>query len=154
MIQGVLLRWIITAVCMALFALGRVRYMKQACKAERFRASAVQVLLGILVLAQLWFVTWLSLYKSWLGWDGLVVWEAKATIAFQYNGVLPLQYFTGGDESAHVSYPLFFSLLQLLIFDVLRPHHLKKIKIIRPFFFFFLGVLLFFFVKSFCPTPF
>jgi len=133
MIQGVLLRWIITAVCMALFALGRVRYMKQACKAERFRASAVQVLLGILVFAQLWFVTWLSLYKSWLGWDGLVVWEAKATIAFQYNGVLPLQYFTGGYEVAHVTYPLFLPLLQLWIYEWLGHIDQSMIKLIGPY---------------------
>src|SRR4030081_311015 len=132
-IQGVLLRGIITAVCIVLFALGRVRYMKQVCKAERFRVSAVHVLLGILVLAQLWFVTWLSLYKSWMGWDGLLMWEAKANIAFRYNGVLPLQYFTGGYEVAHVTYPLFLPLFQLWIYEWLGRIDQSMIKLIGPY---------------------
>jgi hypothetical protein len=81
-IQGGLLRWIITITCLVLFVLGRVRCVKQGCKAERPSVNAVEVLLGILVIGQLWLVTWLSLCKSGLGWDGLFNWEAKALICF------------------------------------------------------------------------
>src|SRR4030088_3302086 len=132
-IQGVLLKWIITAVCIALFALGLVRYLKQVGTGERIRVNFVQVLLAVLVIAQLSFLTWLCLYRSTLGWDGLVVWEAKATIAFRHNGTLPLQYFTSGYEVSHVAYPLFLPLLQVWIYEWLGHIDRGVIMLIGPY---------------------
>jgi hypothetical protein len=132
-IQGVLLRWIVTLACLALFALGLVRCLKQADTTHRFRVNLVQVLLAMLVIGQLSFLTWLCLYKSNLGWDGVFVWEAKANIAFRHNGAIPLQYFTGGYEISHVAYPLFLSLLQLWIYEWLGHIDQSMIMLIGPY---------------------
>ncbi len=133
MIQGVLLKGMITAVCISLFALGFVRFLKQARTGDRFKVKLVHVLLAMLVIGQLSFVTWLSLHKSTLAWDGLIVWEAKATIAFRHNGAIPLQYFTSGYEVSHVAYPLFLPLLEVWIYEWLGHIDLAVIKLIGPF---------------------
>jgi hypothetical protein len=140
-IQGDLLRWIITAVCTGLFALGSARCLKQAGTAKRFEVNLVQVLLAILIIGQLSFLTWLSLHKWNLGWDGLIVWEAKATIAFRHNGALPLQYFTGGYEVSHVAYPLFLPLFEVWIYEWLGHIDQSMIKLIGPYLY-LAGVLL------------
>jgi hypothetical protein len=132
-IQGVLLKGMMTAVCISLFALGFVRFLKQARTGDRFKVNLVHVLLAMLVIGQLSFVTWLSLHKSTLAWDGLVVWEAKATIAFRHNGAIPLQYFTSGYEVSHVAYPLFLPLLEVWIYEWLGHIDLAMIKLIGPF---------------------
>ncbi len=130
-IQGSLLRWIITAACVTLFAFGRVRYVEQIRKAEKPRLNAL--LLGILVMGQLWFVTWLSLYKSGLGWDGLFNWEAKALIAFRHNGAIPLQLYTSGYEITHAAYPVFLPLLQVWIYEWLGHINQSTIKLNGPY---------------------
>lgn len=132
-IQGSLLRWIITAACATLFAFGRVRYVEQVRKAEKPRLNALQVLLGILVAGQLWLVTWLSLYKFGLGWDGLFNWEAKALIAFRHNGAIPLQLYTSGYKIPHVAYPVFLPLLQVWIYEWLGHINQSTIKLIGPY---------------------
>jgi hypothetical protein len=132
MVQGGLLRWIITATCLMLFVFGRVRYVKQGGKAERRTVNAVQVLLGLLVTGQLWFVTWLSLYKSGLGWDGLFNWEAKALIAFRHNGAIPLRFYTSGYEITHVAYPVYLPLLEAWIYEWLGHIDQSMIKLIGP----------------------
>ena len=71
--------------------------------------------------------------KSNLGWDGLIVWEAKATIAFRHSGALPLEYFTGGYEVSHVAYPLFLPLLQLWIYEWLGHIDQSMIMLIGPY---------------------
>ena len=132
-VQGGLLRWIITSTCVTLFVLGRVRCAKQVCKGERPTVNAVQVLLGALVTGQLWFVTWLSLYKSPLGWDGLFNWEAKALIAFRHNGAIPLRFYTSGYEITHVAYPVYLPLLQAWIYEWLGHIDQSMIKLIGPY---------------------
>lgn len=132
-IQGGLLRWIITITCLVLFVLGRVRCVKQGCKAERPSVNAVEVLLGILVIGQLWFVTWLSLCKSGLGWDGLFNWEAKALIAFRHNGAIPLGFYTSGYEITHVAYPVYLSLLQAWVYEWLGHIDQSMVKLIGPY---------------------
>jgi hypothetical protein len=132
-VQGGFLRWIVTAACVTLFVLGRARYAKQSFKAERPAVNAVQVLLGVLVTGQLWFVTWLSLYKSGLGWDGLFNWEAKALIAFRHNGAIPLQFYTSGYEITHVAYPVYLPLLQTWIYEWLGHVDQSMIKLIGPY---------------------
>jgi hypothetical protein len=135
LVHGRLLRWIVTATCVTLFALGRFRYVKQVCKSERPKLNAIHLLLGILVIGQLCFVTWLSLYKSGLGWDGLFNWEAKALIAFRYNGAIPLRFYTSGYEVAHVAYPVFLPLLQVWIYEWLGHVNQSIIKLLGPYFY-------------------
>jgi len=132
-IQGILLKGMITAVCIALFVFGFGRSPKYDCRAERFKVKVVHVLLAMLVISQLSFVTWLSLHKWNLSWDGLIVWEAKATIAFRHAGALPLQYFTGGYEVSHVAYPLFLPLLEAWIYEWLGHIDQGMIKLVGPY---------------------
>jgi hypothetical protein len=132
-VQGGFLRWIVTAACVTLFVLGRTRYAKQGFKVDRPAVNSVQVLLGVLVTGQLWFVTWLSLYKSGLGFDGLFNWEAKALIAFRHNGAIPLRFYTSGYEVTHVAYPLYLPLFQSWIYGWLGHVNQSMVKLIGPY---------------------
>jgi hypothetical protein len=132
-VQGDLLRVIITATCVALLAFGRARFVKRVWKPDIPTVNALQVLLGILVIGQLWFVTWLSLYKSGLGWDGLFVWEGKAVIAFRHNGAIPLQFYTSGYDVLHVGYPVFLPVLQVWIYEWLGHINQSMIKLLGPY---------------------
>jgi hypothetical protein len=141
-VQGALLRGVVTTISVALFAFGLWRYLKQGGAAQKFSVNLLQVLLAILVAGQLSFLAWLCLHKSNLGWDGLLVWEAKATIGFRHNGVLPLQYFNGGYEVSHVAYPLFLPLLQLWIYEWLGHIDQSMVMLIGPYLYFAAVLLL------------
>jgi hypothetical protein len=114
LVQGRFLRGIITATCLTLLILGWVRHGKGLLKTGKPTGPCGSSSVGdARHCGQLWFVTWLSLYKSGLGWDGLFNWEAKALIAFRHNGAIPLQFYTSGYEVSQVAYPVFLPLLQV-----------------------------------------
>jgi hypothetical protein len=109
LIQGSLLRWTITSVCAALLALGCKRHRRALVEEWRWpQLDAAALTTAIVVVLQLALVTWLSLYRYHLGWDGLFNWESKARITFYNDGAMPLQFYTSGISFFHNGYPLFF----------------------------------------------
>jgi hypothetical protein len=132
-IQGVLLRSTLTGICIVLLVVGLLRCPKEFWKRQRPWFGWTQVLLVVLIVGQVWAVTWLSLYKSDLGWDGLFVWEGKAHIAFRHNGALPLHLFNGGYPITVTEYPVFLPMLQVWIYDWLGHIDQSMIKLIGPY---------------------
>jgi hypothetical protein len=139
LIQGALLRWTVTLLCGMLLIAG-IRASHGAWRIGRPKWNAGQFALAILVVSQICFVTWLSLYKYGLGWDGMFNWEAKAHIAFRYHGAIPLSFYSSGYEVSHVSYPLFLPLLQVWMYEWLGRIDQSMIKLIGPYL--FLGAVL------------
>jgi len=71
-----------------------------------------------------------------LAWDGLVIWEAKARIAFASGGHLPLEYFTDPQRAwSHPDYPLMLPLLETWVYLWNRAADQSLVRIILPFFY-------------------
>ena len=136
-VQGPALRWIVATVCMALPITAAARYRRNgAIPRTAWRTGwgiASWALLTVLV-GQLSFLTWLSLYRYGLGWDGLFVWEAKAHIAFLHGGAMPLSFYTSGYEISHAAYPMLLPMLQVWIYGWIGHIDQSAIKLIGPYF--------------------
>ena len=72
------------------------------------RGHVVDALLLLLLFAEAGFIAaWAP--RLALGWDGLMIWELKARIAFENGGALPANYFADLHRSwSHPTYPLYF----------------------------------------------
>ncbi len=65
-----------------------------------------------ILLGQIVFLAWWAPQVA-LGWDGLVLWEGKARVAFLHGGALPIRYLTEPPfRSAQPLYPLYVPYLQ------------------------------------------
>src|SRR5579862_5862198 len=133
-IQGSLLRFAVTAVCLAFPLAAWVKHGPPPLPGITSRALGPQMLLAIAVILQLAVISWLSLYRFGLGWDGLFVWEAKAQIAFANHGALPLSFYTSGYEIGHVAYPVFLPVFQVWIYEWLGHIDQIAVKLIGPYF--------------------
>lgn len=70
--------------------------------------TKVDLLLLTLLAAEAVFIVWWAPRLA-LGWDGLMIWELKARIAFENGGALPFSYFGDPHRSwSHPIYPLYF----------------------------------------------
>jgi hypothetical protein len=93
-LAGLALRWTLTAICLALIALGVAR------RGNLLRGLSVPLptrrregwLLALFVV-QLAIVLFLS-WRLWLGWDALLIWELRARVASLNGGLIPLDFFT------------------------------------------------------------
>src|SRR5205085_574548 len=83
-----------------------IGWHRRAWPRVRRKFSAVEVILGLLVVLQIAVIFYLSWVHT-LGWDGLLNWEIKARYAFLNNGVLPASYLQdAGRRFSHQEYPL------------------------------------------------
>jgi hypothetical protein len=74
--------------------------------------SPVEWLLAAILLSELVFIVWWAPQVA-LGWDGLVLWEGKARVAFQQGGALPIRYLAEPPFAcAQPLYPLYLPYLQ------------------------------------------
>ncbi|MGA3170888.1 MAG: hypothetical protein ABSE62_07715 [Chthoniobacteraceae bacterium] len=72
-----------------------------------------------------------------LAWDGLMVWEIKARIAFSNGGALPLDYFTDPARSfSHPAYPLMLPMLETWVYLWIGRCSQSIVRVIFPFFYF------------------
>ena len=92
LVQGPLQRWAVTAACVALPLLAYSRGWRTHLRDLLPRPVVADVCLAAAVSCQVCVLCWLALYRYPLGWDGLLVWEVKAQIAFRNAGALPLTY--------------------------------------------------------------
>jgi hypothetical protein len=72
-----------------------------------------------------------------IGWDGLMVWEIKARIAFANGGSLPLDYFVDTTHAfSHPDYPLMLPMLETWVYLWLGHSDQCFARIIFPPFYF------------------
>lgn len=89
-IRGSALTATIAAGALAMLTLARSR---RGGASKRWRPfDLIDWLILAVLLAQLSYACWLAPQTA-LGWDGIVLWEAKARIAAENGGTLPLRYF-------------------------------------------------------------
>lgn len=70
-----------------------------------------------------------------LFWDGLLIWEFKARVAFLNGGGFPAEYFAReGLEWSKPSYPLYLPALEAWLYLWLGEPHQYFVKILFPFF--------------------
>jgi hypothetical protein len=142
LIQGVPLRCAVTAVCLGAAGCAWKRRNWALPAMPRLPFRAPQAIALALVTVQLGFVTWLSLYRQSLGWDGLFNWESKAKVAFLNGGAIPLQYYTSNYDFFHRSYPPLVPLLEAWIYGFLGRMDQSMIKLIGPYFYLAAALLL------------
>jgi hypothetical protein len=95
----------------------------------------IEYLLLAIVLTQVATIFY-ACGKHTLGWDGLLVWELKARIAFLTKGFLPASYFADqGRAFSHPDYPLAIPFTQLWLYLWMGEANQFWAKIIFPVFY-------------------
>ena len=116
LIAGWGLRLVITACCLAIFALGlRARswrfdrsFAPPAGKRDWALLCASLALVGM--------AAWVSSLRA-MGWDGLLNWEFKARIAFLNGGAIPLSFYSDPTRPwTHPEYPLLLPLAEAWLY--------------------------------------
>lgn len=97
------------------------------------------MLAGAIVL-QMAVVLWMALQRP-LGWDGLLMWEAKARFALLSDNVLPAQYHSAAYGFTHPEYPLGIPFTELWLYLWMGEAHQLWIKILFATFY-VAGILL------------
>ena len=135
---GAPLRAAISLLCLSLPAMALVRGASGLNRRDLLkwrRPDANALILAVLVLVQLSLITWLSLYRFDLGWDGLFNWEFKARVAFSNHGALPLDFYRSGYEVSHVAYPVLVPLLEVWIYEWIGHVNQSLAKLVGPYFY-------------------
>jgi hypothetical protein len=126
--SGILLASLVAACC---FGLGLSGWISTSRSRTRFfvpwpRHWFDWILLAVLV-GEIAVVYWIGLKRS-LGWDGLLVWEAKARFAFLSGNVLPAHYFHISRAFTHPEYPLGIPFTELWLYIWMGEAHQMWIK--------------------------
>lgn len=131
--QGAGLRLAVVAICLAppLYVWQRNRWALPAFSLPSLNAPRAVIFAMAAVLFGC--VTWFSLYRQSLMWDGLYNWEWKARAAFLNHGSIPLSYYSPG-ELFHKAYPPLVPVLEAWIYGFLGRHDQSMAKLIGPYF--------------------
>jgi hypothetical protein len=135
--SGLVLPSLVAAFCLALGAMGWIKTSRSQAKffIPRPQNLFQWILLGFLAF-EIAIVFWVSL-KNHLGWDGLLMWEAKARFAFLSNNVLPAHYYTSGRSLTHPEYPLAIPFTELWLYLWMGEAHQLWIKTVFATFYAF-----------------
>jgi hypothetical protein len=138
--RGSLLRWLVSLGCLALGAVAvrvekrRLISLKLSLKLLAFFDKS-GILFSTIILTQIAVVVWLSLH-SILGWDGLMIWELKARLAFVNGGSVPIGYYSDiAQEWTHHEYPLFLPLTEAWWYSWLGRSDQGFVKAVFPLFY-------------------
>jgi hypothetical protein len=86
----------------------------------------------VVLIGQTVFVLWWS-SKVALGWDGLLLWEAKARVAFENGGVLAKRYFREPPfQGTHPRYPLYLPYTETWFYLWLGRADQAWVRVIGP----------------------
>lgn len=144
LLAGAALRWTLTAICLALGAIGvtrRGRVLRDLSSLWPVRRWEWWGLAAL--VAQLAIVFYLSC-RLWLGWDALLIWELRARIASLNGGVIPVAFFTNPNTIwPHPSYPLLLPLTEAWLYGWLGRPSQELVKLLFPFFYLSAAGLLF-----------
>ena len=132
-VQGAWLRCIVAGICLAMAAYACRLHPPPALRRPQLTApgSASFTIAGL----QTAFLTWFSLYRTSLDWDGLFNWESKARIAFLYHGAVPLSYYTNHYDFFHRRYPPLIPMLEAWIYGFAGRMDQGALKLVGPYFY-------------------
>ena len=133
LLQGAGLRLAVVAICLAppLYAWQRNRWVLPALRLPTLNPP--QAVIFAMAAVLFGCVTWFSLYRQSLMWDGLYNWEWKARVAFLNHGSFPLSYYSPG-ELFHKAYPPLVPVLEGWIYGFLGRPDQSMAKLIGPYF--------------------
>ena len=136
LVSGIILQGLVTVVCVSLAAFGR-RAKRQATAFFTFPwpSSWLEWILGALLVIEVATVLIVSC-KHTLGWDGLLIWEAKARYGFLNGGTIPFTYYSDtGRAFSHPEYPLGIPFTELWLYLWMGEAHQVLVKTIFPTFY-------------------
>jgi hypothetical protein len=95
-----------------------------------------EVALTLLLVLPIGMLAWQAMRET-LHWDGLLVWEIKARLAFQNGGALPLSYYSDSAMHgwSHPGYPLYLPMLELWLYLWMGEASQFWVKALFPFFY-------------------
>jgi hypothetical protein len=126
--SGTTLIFLVSAECLALAVAGAVVVSRSGSRFFMpWPRTIAEGILSILVAFQILIVFWISFHAT-LGWDGLLLWEAKARFAFLSHNVLPAHYYASGRSLTHPDYPLGIPLSELWFYAWMGEAHQFWIK--------------------------
>ncbi|MEY2481293.1 MAG: hypothetical protein QOI04_2220 [Verrucomicrobiota bacterium] len=134
--RGVVLQIFVTLICLAL-AVSAVAQMRRRANTFRFALpkSWIEFVLAGLLAVEIAVVFFLSLRHT-LGWDGLLIWELKARLAWLNGGTLPAAYFADVARGfSHPEYPLFLPMNEMWLYLWMGEPNQYWIKLIFPIFY-------------------
>ena len=134
--SGSILRWLVTFVCISLGAIAiRIRQRRGILIELSAPCSMRAILCSVVSLIQVAVVVWITIY-SILGWDGLMIWEVKARLAFVNGGSVPISYFSDlAQEWTHHEYPLYLPLTEAWLYAWLGRSDQGLVKLVFPLFY-------------------
>lgn len=99
------------------------------------------LILAVLAAQAVFIACWAS--RIALGWDGLMIWEFKARLAFESGGALPAAYFSDADRAwSHPNYPLHLPYLETWLYRCLGRVDQAWVRLIGPLYYFAAAALL------------
>src|SRR4051794_10048002 len=127
---------VVTSGCLALTAAGFVSAKRSHTRLSlTWPAHLLEWLLAGIVILQI-IAVFTAAFRHQLGWDGLLIWEAKARFAFLAGGSLPSTYFQSTSwEFTHVGYPLLLPLTETWCYLWMGEPHQFWVKAIFPMFY-------------------
>jgi hypothetical protein len=136
LVSGIILQGLVTVICVGLSAFGwRAKRQATAFFTFPWPASWIEWILGALLVIEVITVLIVSC-KHTLGWDGLLIWEAKARYAFLNSGTIPLNYYSDtGRAFSHPEYPLGIPFTELWLYLWMGEAHQFWVKTIFPTFY-------------------
>ena len=134
--RGPMLVWVVSAGCVALGAAGVWAVVRDRSRLRLSLPSDVRTIVFSAILAtQILVVVWVALHET-LGWDGLVIWEFKARLAYLGGGSLPVGYFSDPTRGwSHPEYPQLLPLTESWLYAWLGGPHQGYAKIIFALFY-------------------
>ncbi len=126
----------VTAMCALIGAAGVWRRRELLRASVRLRPIGLGALATVLAIGATSAVVWWFARHQPLGWDGAVIWEFKAQMAFDNGGRIPPEYYRDPTRLwSHPSYPPFMPLTEAWVYGWWRGPHQQHIKALFPVFF-------------------
>ena len=129
--------WLLCAVCAVTFVIAWTARSRApsawTAMPEKLRAFD-WLLIAVLGAQAVFIAVWAS--RIAIGWDGMMIWEFKARLAFQNGGTLPASYFADADRAwSHPGYPLCFPYLETWFYLCLGHVNQSWIRLIGPLYY-------------------
>jgi hypothetical protein len=129
-LRGWLLVLLVTLAALGMLALSWRNRVAGRAVVPKF--SVAEWLLVVGFAGQAGFLLWLTPQVA-LGWDALVLWEAKARGAFLHGGTLPVTYFSEPPATwGHPRYPLYLPYMETWLYLWLGRADQAWVRVIGP----------------------
>jgi hypothetical protein len=129
------LRWALTVLCLAIGLIGLSRRVSLVDASGPSKWSRVDKGWLVVGAIQICLIAWIARYTP-LGWDGLLIFEFKARLAFLNGGVVPQALLTDPTRTwIHPDYPLLLPLTESWVYSWIGRPDQELIKFIFPLYF-------------------